>query len=104
MMKNRIKTFTEFYQFYLSQHSKLGTRIFHFAGTVIIIFVLFYVVKSGKERFLWYIPILGYGLSWFSHLVFEKNKPTSFKYPLWSFLSDLKLFFELLTRKQKFKI
>ncbi|HCN12544.1 MAG TPA: DUF962 domain-containing protein [Kaistella sp.] len=99
----RIKTFREFYQFYLSEHSKPMTRIFHFIGTFLIFVVIVYVIWSGKERFLWYIPIFGYGFAWFSHAVYEKNKPATFKYPLWSLISDFKMFFELLTGKLKFK-
>lgn len=99
----RIKTFKEFYQFYLSEHSKPMTRIFHFIGTFLIFVVIVYVIWSGKERFLWYIPIFGYGFAWFSHAVYEKNKPATFKYPLWSLISDFKMFFELLTGKLKFK-
>lgn len=102
-MADRIKTFSEFYQFYLSEHQKMWTRIFHFAGTLLIFLVIFYVFQSGKERFLWYIPIVGYGMAWISHAVFEKNRPATFKYPLWSFVSDFKMFFELLIGKQKFK-
>ena len=99
----RIKTFREFYQFYLSEHSKPMTRIFHFIGTFLIFVVIVYVIWSGKERFLLYIPIFGYGFAWFSHAVYEKNKPATFKYPLWSLISDFKMFFELLTGKLKFK-
>lgn len=102
-MGNRIATFSEFYQFYLTEHSKMWTRIFHFVGTAIIFFAIGYVIYSGKERFLWYIPITGYGFAWFSHAVFEKNRPATFKYPLWSLLSDFKMFFELLTGKLKFR-
>ncbi|MBU4538064.1 MAG: DUF962 domain-containing protein [Weeksellaceae bacterium] len=102
-MSDRIKTFKEFYAFYLTEHRKTWTRVFHFTGTLLIFFVLFYVIKSGKERFLWYVPIFGYGFAWFSHAVFEKNKPATFRYPLWSLISDFKLFFELLTGKEKFK-
>ncbi len=103
-MAERIKTFKEFYAHYLNEHRKLGTRIFHFLGTLLVFAVLIYVIQSGKERFLWYLPIFGYGFAWFSHAVIEKNKPTTFKYPLWSLLSDFKLFFELLIGKEKFKI
>lgn len=99
----RIKTFREFYPFYLSEHSKPMTRIFHFIGTFLIFVVIVYVIWSGKERFLLYIPIFGYGFAWFSHAVYEKNKPATFKYPLWSLISDFKMFFELLTGKLKFK-
>ena len=102
-MSERISNFKDFYQFYLTEHSKLMTRVFHFVGTALLFVVIGYVIYSGKERFLWYLPIVGYGFAWFSHLVFEKNKPATFKYPLWSLLSDFKLFFELITGKQKFK-
>ncbi len=102
-MADRIKTFSEFYLFYLTEHSKMWTRIFHFAGTLLLFAVIIYVFQSGKDRFLWYIPIFGYGFAWFSHAVFEKNQPATFKYPLWSLISDFKMFFELLTGKQKFK-
>ena len=102
-MAERIKTFKEFYALYLNEHRKLGTRIFHFVGTLLVFAVLIYVIQSGKERFLWYIPIFGYGFAWFSHAVFEKNKPTIFSYPLFTLAADFKLFFELLTGKTKFK-
>ena len=101
-MSERIKTYREFYQFYLTEHRKMGTRIFHFIGTMLVFVVIWYVISSGKERFLWYIPIFGYGFAWFSHAVIEKNKPATFKYPLWSLISDFRLFFELLIGKQKF--
>ena len=102
-MAERIKTFNEFYTLYLKEHSKMWTRILHFVGTLLIFVVIIYVLQSGKERFLWYIPIFGYGFAWVSHAAVEKNKPTTFKYPVWSLVSDFKMFFELLIGKQKFK-
>lgn len=102
-MAERIKTFNEFYKLYLKEHSKMWTRILHFVGTILIFVVIIYVLQSGKERFLWYIPIFGYGFAWVSHTTVEKNKPTTFKYPVWSLVSDFKMFFELLIGKQKFK-
>jgi len=102
-MSERIKSFPQFYQFYLTEHSRMWTRIFHFVGTFLVFWVVGFVIYSGKERFLWYLPIVGYGFAWFSHAVFEKNKPATFKYPLWSLLSDFRMFFELLTGKIKFK-
>ena len=102
-MAERIKTFKEFYPYYLTQHSKMWTRILHFLGTLLLLAVVIYVMQSGKERFLWYLPIFGFGFAAFSHYVFEKNKPTFFQYPLWTLFADFKIFFELLTRKEKFK-
>lgn len=98
----RITNYKDFYQFYLTEHNKPLTRIFHFIGIFLVFAVIFYVLKSGKERFLWYCPIFGYGFAWFSHAVIEKNRPATFRYPFWSLISDFRLFFELLTGKQKF--
>ena len=102
-MPERIKTFKEFYPYYLNQHSKKFTRIFHFTGTLLVLGVIIYVLQSGKERFLWYIPIFGLGISELSHYIFEKNKPTSFQYPVFTLMGDFKLFFELLIGREKFK-
>ncbi len=103
-MPERIKTFKEFYPYYLNQHSKKFTRIFHFTGTLLVLGVIIYVLQSGKERFLWYIPIFGLGISALSHYIFEKNKPTSFQYPVFTLMGDFKMFFELLIGKEKFKV
>jgi hypothetical protein len=48
-MSERIKTYSEFYQFYLTEHSKTGTRIFHFIGTLLVFVVIGYVISSGKD-------------------------------------------------------
>ena len=36
-------------------------------------------------------------MAWISHFGIEKNKPASFKYPLWSFIADMKLWALMLT-------
>lgn len=102
-MSERIKNFKEFYPYYLNQHSKKLTRILHFLGTLLMFAVIIYVLQSGKERFLWYLPIFGLGISALSHYIFERNKPTSFQYPVFTLIGDLKMFFELLIGKEKFK-
>ncbi len=103
-MKERIQTYSEFYTYYLAEHRNVGTRILHFVGIVVILFVLAYVISTGKERFLWYIPIVGYGLPLLSHFIFERNRPTFYSYPLWTLISDFRMFYELITGKEKFKL
>jgi hypothetical protein len=42
-------------------------------------------------------PIVGYGFAWVGHFFIEKNKPASFKYPLWSFIADWKMWAYMLS-------
>ncbi len=95
----RIKTYNEFYIFYLSEHSNKTCRLLHFIGTGLVFILAFFAVYLRKS-FLWiFVPIIGYGFAWVGHFYFEKNKPATFKYPLWSLGSDFKMFFQILTGK-----
>lgn len=100
-MAERIKSFSEFYQFYLTEHKNSTSRRLHFIGTgfVFLEIVLLSYVNSWEYWFI--LPITGYLFAWIGHFFFEKNKPATFKYPLWSLASDFRLFFEILIAKQK---
>jgi hypothetical protein len=97
------KTFDEFYPFYLSQHSNATCRRLHVIGTTLAILQLIRCVLLGFTfvQFL-LVPIIGYGFAWIGHFVFEKNRPATFKYPLFSFQGDIKLLIETYTGKRKF--
>lgn len=47
------------------------------------------------------VPLAGYGLAWIGHFFVEKNKPATFKYPIYSLLADWKMFLEIITGKIK---
>ena len=40
---------------------------------------------------------VGYFAAWVSHFFIEHNKPATFKYPGWSFISDFKMLGHTLT-------
>jgi len=44
----------------------------------------------------------GYGFAWFAHFVFEKNRPATFRQPVYSFMGDWKMFWEILTGYRRF--
>ena len=55
----------------------------------------------------WYfaaIPVLGYGFAWFGHAFFERNKPATFTYPLWSLASDFIMFWHIITGQINHKL
>ena len=101
-MEERIKTYKEFYKFYLSEHQNTSCRRLHFIGTAIVFIVLFVSIFKNNYTYLILIPIVGYGFAWVGHFFFEKNKPATFKYPLWSLVSDFKMFFDIIIGKIKF--
>ncbi|WRT65158.1 uncharacterized protein IL334_002101 [Kwoniella shivajii] len=43
-----------------------------------------------------------YAFAWISHFFVEKNKPATFKYPVWSLRGDLKMWWEVITLQRDF--
>ena len=100
-METRYKSFEEFYPYYLDEHRKKGTRILHFLGTTLVFCWLVLAVAFLNPWFILYATLSGYFFAWVGHFFVEKNKPATFQYPWWSLKSDFKLYFEILTGKEK---
>ncbi len=94
--QERIATYAEFWPFYLSQHANPTCRMIHYIGTTLAFIPLILAVVVHP---LWLIgwPVCGYGFAWYAHFFVERNRPATFTYPLWSLLSDYKMFFKWLT-------
>jgi hypothetical protein len=45
--------------------------------------------------------LIGYFFAWIGHFIFEKNKPATFKYPLYSFIGDWVMLKDIIFRKIK---
>jgi hypothetical protein len=103
-MEKRFKTLKEFYPYYLSEHQNYTCRVLHFVGTAMLFLIIALAIILSDYRILISLPFVGYGFAWVGHFFFEKNKPATFQYPLFSLASDFLLFFDLLIQKEKFKI
>jgi len=96
-----INTYTEFWDFYVREHSKPLTRGLHFIGTILGLALLIYFVAIGRWYFFPVFLVVGYAFAWFAHFAVEKNRPATFKYPLWSFISDFKMIGYILTGRMR---
>lgn len=93
------RTFAQFYQFYLSEHQNVACRRLHFVGTSIGLYCFVMAVVNFSAIYVVIGLLAGYGCAWVGHFFFEKNKPASFKYPLYSFLGDWRMFADVLRGK-----
>jgi len=97
----QFRSFAEFYPYYLREHSNPTCRRLHFVGTSLVIALLAYTVGSGKWLLLLGVPLFGYGFAWVGHFFFEKNRPATFTYPLYSLMGDFVMFRDILLGKLK---
>ncbi|MFC4953482.1 DUF962 domain-containing protein [Acinetobacter puyangensis] len=92
-----IKNYQDFYGFYLTEHHDLKCRRLHFLGSSLGLLALITAVVKKQKRYVGYGLLAGYACAWVGHFVFEKNKPASFKQPLYSFISDWRMYYHIVT-------
>lgn len=100
--QNRFRNFSEFYPYYLEEHSDVTCRRLHFAGSLLVLIVAIGAITSGKLLWLLALPVIGYGFAWVGHFKFEKNRPATFKYPLYSLMGDWVMFRDMLIGRIRF--
>jgi hypothetical protein len=98
----RFSSFAEFYPYYLSEHGDRVSRRLHFLGTTLAILVVAYALTTRHWTALIFVPIVGYGFAWIGHYRFEKNRPATFKHPLYSLMGDVRLWFDILRGRVRF--
>jgi len=98
-MKKEYATFAEFYPYYLSEHSNVICRRLHFVGTSLILVLIAYVLLTSSWSLLFLLPVIGYGFAWVGHYIFEKNRPATFTYPIYSFMGDWVMYKDMLVGK-----
>ena len=98
----RFTSFAEFYPYYLQEHSNDVCRRLHYVGSLLVLSILGYALATQQWLWLLALPFAGYGFAWVGHFVFEKNKPATFKYPLYSFMGDWVMLKDALTGRIRF--
>jgi hypothetical protein len=95
-------SFAQFYPFYLSEHRNRICRRWHFVGSSLVLIIVVLTALSSQWRWLWLLPVAGYGCAWIGHYVYEKNRPATFKHPLYSLLGDWVMYGQMLRGKLRF--
>ncbi len=96
LTKTSEKQQQKFYDFYLEEHQNMACRRLHFAGSSFGLLGLAKSIKTRSPKPLLKGIAAGYGCAWVGHFFFEKNKPASFKFPLQSFVSDFRMYTDVL--------
>jgi hypothetical protein len=95
--KQRFSSYNDFFVFYLGEHSKPGTRYMHLCGTVLGLAVLIWAIVTAHYWWILLWPVIGYAFAWIGHFGIEGNRPATFGHPFWSFISDFKMVYLMLT-------
>jgi len=92
----KIETYREFWPYYLREHGKRETRALHFLGTALAIALFAAAAYYYDWTLAFGAVISGYLFAWIGHFFVERNRPATFTYPLWSLISDFRMFFTFL--------
>jgi hypothetical protein len=88
----RIANYADFWLFYLREHGRPATRALHYLGTTLVIACLCAGLATQHFALLWLMPVAGYAFAWLAHFAVEKNRPATFTHPLWSLVSDFRMY------------
>lgn len=91
-MAEKITRYSDFWPFYLRQHGKPTTRGLHYVGTSLGLALLAAAIVTGNWLLLVPAFVCGYAFAWVGHFFIENNRPATFTYPLWSFVSDFRMY------------
>ena len=98
----KLASMKEFYTLYLSQHSNRTSRRLHFVGSSLAIMITICAVLFGKPWLIAVAVVQGYMLAWIGHFFFERNRPATFTYPIYSLIGDWWMWFDIVRGRVKF--
>lgn len=98
----RYQSFAEFYPYYLQEHSNPVCRRLHYVGSLLVLAILAYALLTQQWLWLLAMPLAGYSFAWVGHFMFEKNRPATFDYPLYSLMGDWVMLKDAFTGRIRF--
>ena len=101
MNNTKFTSFKDFYPYYLSEHKLKINKILHAIGSLAGLSFLIYILAIEQYEFIPVSFLSGYTFAWIGHFFFEKNKPATFQYPLYSFIGDWVMLKDILIGKIK---
>jgi hypothetical protein len=84
--------FEKFWQRYLRDHARYGTRALHFVGNSFAVVALVLGVVTLDPVMPIVGVVIGYVFAWTGHVLVEHNRPSMAAHPLWSFICDVRMF------------
>jgi hypothetical protein len=96
MADPEMRTFEDFWPFYVREHANKTNRMLHFLGTSLFLGSTAAGLLTGRKAFFVAGPMLGYGFAWVGHFFVEGNRPATFKYPLRSLRADFVMWGKML--------
>ena len=98
-----MKSFADFWPYYVRAHSRPRTRLLHAIGSVLALAA----VVLGATVNPWYFlaaPLIGYSFAWYAHFFVQHNKPATFGHPFWSLAADYVMLWKIVTGKMEGEI
>lgn len=98
-MTAKITQYTEFWPYYLREHSNANCRRLHYIGSTLALLCLITAFIFMMPWLVLLALVAGYGPAWIAHFFVQKNRPATFTYPFWSLYSDFRMYFYWLGGK-----
>jgi hypothetical protein len=103
MSEQPIRTFGEFWPFYVRAHSKPHTRVMHAIGSTLALIAVALGITVNPWFFL-AAPLIGYAFAWYGHFFVEHNKPATFGHPFYSLAADYVMVWKMVTGRMSSEV